>query len=236
MSVIPRPGRTIIYPESDGKPMADNTKQARWIVILFDNLLALFADVGNVFIAADHFWYPVEGEPELRQAPDVFVVFGRPKGDRSSYRQWEEGGIAPQVVFDVLSPGNRHTEMTYKLEFYEDHGVEEYYIYDPDENALFIYVRRGEVLRRVRPSDGFISPRLKIRFQMTRPEMTVYHPDGRPFLTYDKLEAERLAALKRAEQAEQRAEKADKRAEQAEAEVERLRRLLGNSGHGGAPA
>jgi Uma2 family endonuclease len=178
-SVPPDPDE---YPERDGKPMAENTKQARWIVILYDNLLALLADVADVFIAADLLWYPVEREPEVRQAPDVFVAFGRPRGDRGSYKQWEEGGIAPQVVFDILSPGNHYTEMADKFDFYDRHGVEEYYVYDPDENSLVVFVRRGEELRRMRPADGFISPRLKIRFQLTAPEMTVYHPGGCPFL------------------------------------------------------
>ncbi len=31
------------------------------------------------------------------------VVFGRPKGDRGSYKQWLENQIAPQVVFEILS-------------------------------------------------------------------------------------------------------------------------------------
>jgi hypothetical protein len=48
-----RTPQPIVYPERDGKPTADNTKQARWIVILFDNLLALFSGVADVFIAAD---------------------------------------------------------------------------------------------------------------------------------------------------------------------------------------
>ena len=43
-------------------------------------------------------WYAVEGDNKIRQAPDAMVAFGRPKGYRGSYRQWEEGGIAPQVV------------------------------------------------------------------------------------------------------------------------------------------
>lgn len=34
----------IIYPESEGKPMADDTLQAHYIVYLFDNLKALFRD------------------------------------------------------------------------------------------------------------------------------------------------------------------------------------------------
>ena len=64
-----------------------------------------------MFVAGDLLWYPVEGKPSIRTAPDVMVVFGRPKGDRGSYKQWEEDGIAPQVVFEVLSPGNRAGEM-----------------------------------------------------------------------------------------------------------------------------
>ncbi|HZY84208.1 MAG TPA: Uma2 family endonuclease [Gemmataceae bacterium] len=213
------PPKPIVYPESDGKPLADNTKQARWIVTLYDNLLALLAEVADVFVAADILWYPVEGEPETRVAPDVLVAFGRPRGDRGSYKQWEEGGIAPQVVFEALSPGNDPLEMADKLDFYDRHGVEEYYLYDPDRNRLAVYLRRGGVLRRMYPADGYVSPRLGARFQLTEPEMTVYRPDGRPFLMFDQLEAERV----RVEEARRQAVE---RAEQAEAEVERLRRLL----------
>jgi Uma2 family endonuclease len=50
----------IIYPESDGKPMADNTKQFRWIVIIKQNLDQLYTNDPNVFVAGDLFWYPVE--------------------------------------------------------------------------------------------------------------------------------------------------------------------------------
>jgi len=71
--------KKIVYPESDGKPMADNTRQLESIVYLYDNLSALFADREDVFVAADLFWYPVEGHPEIRTAPDVMVAFGLPK-------------------------------------------------------------------------------------------------------------------------------------------------------------
>ena len=79
----------IIYPDSDGQPMADNTKQFPWIVTIKENLELLFADRPDVFIAGDLPWYPVEGDNKIRQAPDTMVVFGRPKGDRGSYKQWE---------------------------------------------------------------------------------------------------------------------------------------------------
>lgn len=78
---------TIIYPESDGQPIADNTKQFRWIVVIKENLELLFATNPDVFVAGDLLWYPVEGDNKKNQAPDAMVVFGRPKGDRGSYKQ-----------------------------------------------------------------------------------------------------------------------------------------------------
>lgn len=104
----------IIYPESDGKPMADNTKQFELIVEIKKGLDLLYVNDPQVFIAGDLFWYPVEGQPKIVTAPDVMVAFGRPKGDRGSYKQWEENNIAPQVVFEILSPTNSRIEMSKK--------------------------------------------------------------------------------------------------------------------------
>jgi Uma2 family endonuclease len=195
----------IVYPDSDGQPLSDNTKQTRWIVVLFGNLAALFRDCLDIFVAADLLWYPVEGHPEVRNAPDVLVVFGRPKGDRGSYQQWREGNVPLTVVFEVLSPGNTAEEMDEKLEFYDEYGVEEYYVYSPDRNRLSAFVRQGEVFRRVRPVQGFVSPRLGIRFDLSGPEMTVFHPNGQRFLSFEELAAQAQQAQQRAEQAEQRA-------------------------------
>jgi Uma2 family endonuclease len=189
--IVPQPvPHPIVYPESDGKPMAENTKQMRWIVLLYSNLHAIFRDRSDVFVAADNLWYPVEGHPEIRNAPDVYVAFGRPKGDRGSYRQWEENNIPLTVVFEILSPGNTAEEMDQKLDFYDEYGVEEYYIYNPDTNRLSAFVRRGEVFRRVRPVHGFISPRLSIRFDLSGPEMIVTRPNGQPFRLLEEAEAD----------------------------------------------
>jgi Uma2 family endonuclease len=73
----------IIYPDGDGQPMADNTKQFRWIVTIKENLDLLFAENPDVFVAGDLLWYPVQGRPNIRVAPDILVAFDRPKGDRT---------------------------------------------------------------------------------------------------------------------------------------------------------
>lgn len=208
----------IIYPESDGKPMADNTKQFRWIVVIQQNLEWLYANDPNVFVAGDLLWYPVEGKPKIVTAPDVMVIFGRPKGDRGSYQQWKEDGIAPQVVFEILSPGNTQTEMQKKLLFYERHGVNEYYIYDPDANDLAVWLRGEDGLELVDSNPDWVSPQLRIKFVPSEEELQIYRPDGKQFLSYTEI-------AQQAEQATQRAEQATQRAEQAEAalEAERLR-------------
>src|SRR5262249_43498454 len=174
----PRVPAEITYPERDDKPMSDNTKQMRWIATLYGNLCALFRDRSDVFVAGDNLWYPVEDEPEIRAAPDVYVVFDRPKGDRGSYQQWKEDNIPLTVVFEILSPGNAVLEMDDKRAFYEEYGVEEYYLYDPDINSLKGFLRKGDVFRRIRAIDGHVSPRLGIRFDLSGgPEMKVFHPD-----------------------------------------------------------
>ena len=194
------PDNPLEYPDSDGQPMADNTKQFRWIVMIKENLERLFASDSEVFISGDLLWYPVEGDPKQRQAPDVLVVFGRPKGDRGSYKQWEEAGIAPQVVFEILSPGNRSGEMLRKLNFYQRHGVEEYYIYDPDGNELTGLQRSDKSLQLISEMQNWVSPRLEIRFQLTAETLEIYRPDGERFLTYVEL-GDQLAA-ERAQRAE----------------------------------
>jgi Uma2 family endonuclease len=210
----------VIYPDSDGKPMADNTKQFRWIVTIKE---WLFADNPNVFIAGDLLWYPVEGNNKTCQAPDAMVVFGRPKGDRGSYKQWEEENIPPQVVFEILSPGNTKAEMNRKLLFYDRFGVEEYYLYDPDQNNLSGWLRSESFLDVIDQIDRWVSPRLNIRFELSSPQLQIFYPDGKRFLTYTEI-------AQQAEQAEQTAEQERQRAEQAELQLQQTARKLMQSG------
>ncbi len=204
--IVPPPDRPQIdYPDSDGLPMSDNTLQFQWIVTIKEGLDAVFRDDPNVFVAGDLLWYPVEGQVATRTAPDAMVVFGRPKGYRGSYKQWLENDIPPQVVFEVLSPGNRVHQMSLKQEFYEDYGVEEYYVYDPESGELEGWRRAGDRLRRVENMKGWVSPRLKVRFDVDEQgTLLLFGPDGRPFATYQELVEQRDRAERERDQAEQR--------------------------------
>jgi hypothetical protein len=221
----------LVYPDSDGQPMADNTLQWDWMIKIVGELRELFAGQ-QVFVAGDLLWYPTEGSLD-RHAPDALVAFGRPPGYRGSYKQWEEAGVAPQVVFEVLSPSNTRDEMREKRRWYEKHGVEEYYLIDPYRNKVYGSVRTESGLEPVAPMDGFVSPRLGVRFEENG-ELKLYTPDGREFRTREDRVREIAAELEGTaeelrkttlafEEERERAEELRRRAEEVETELERER-------------
>ena len=170
------------------KPCSKEGFKVDNIVTIKENLEILFADIADVFVAGNLFWYPVEGNNNIRLAPDAMVVFGRPKGKRGSYQQWKENNIPPQVVFEILSPSNRNKEMANKLLFYQRYGVEEYYIYDPEKLEFTGLLRSGENLEVIEEINGWVSPRLGVQFQITPDTLEIYRPDGRRFLTSVELD------------------------------------------------
>jgi Uma2 family endonuclease len=70
--------------------------------------------------------------------PDVFIVCDETKID-------ERGCCgAPDLVVEVLSPGNSSHEVRTKFNLYEEAGVKEYWLINPEEENLFIYLLNDE--------------------------------------------------------------------------------------------
>jgi Putative restriction endonuclease len=169
-----------------------------------------------VFVAGKLLWYAVEGKPVIRTAPDVMVVIGRPKGDRGSYRQWEEGASAPQVVFEIRSRHDRFGKMLEKFRFYDRYGVEEYSIYYPGRGMLEGWRRGGDRLDEIPEMAGFVSPRLGIRFEPAAgpDNLEIIGPDGKRFRTYveviEQLETEQRRPEEQAQLAQTERDRADR--------------------------
>ncbi|TAE74591.1 MAG: Uma2 family endonuclease [Bacteroidetes bacterium] len=218
----------IIYPSSDGQPMAETTEHFEHIITIEGNLQSLFANRTDVFVAGDLLWYPEQGKPYICCAPDTMVVFGRPKGHRDSYEQWNEENIAPAVVFEIVSKSNSVTDMMDKFLFYEKYGVQEYYVYAHLKNKFYAWVKDNNSLRSVLVMPTFTSPLLGVTFEiMQGSKLKMYNPNGVQFLTFveNMQEKERLKkALEeekaRAEEAESILEAEKARAEEAEAVLE----------------
>jgi len=112
--------------------------------------------------------------------------------------------------------------MLRKFRFYDRYGVEEYYVYDPDRGELDGWIRRGGELVEIEKTQGWVSPRLGVRFELADGELRIYRPDGEPFASFVQVMAQREQARQEAAQATARAEQERQRAESAEARAERL--------------
>jgi Uma2 family endonuclease len=232
IAMVQIPARTDVehqnlYPDSDGQPMADNTEQYQWIVRLVSNLRILF-DGQPVFVAGDLLWYPVQVKPPREkapcQAPDVMVVMGRPPGYRGSYKQWEEENIAPQVVFEILSPSNSASELTRKQNFYVQHGVLELYVYDPTSDEFWGLVREQltEAPKLITPLNlPWKSPILGIQFKLSEDGLAVFYPDGQEFKTPEELGLERNQALQSLQQTQQERDQIQKQFTQSQEQLNR---------------
>ena len=136
----------VIYPSSDGEPMAENAYQFKAITDTAPALMTWFRDVSTVYVAGDMFIYYRRGDNTTRVAPDVFVVAGA-KGNhpRQSWRVWAENAV-PQFVLEVASESTWTHDAGDKRDIYKDMGVLEYWRFDPENGKYFREVLIGERL------------------------------------------------------------------------------------------
>jgi Uma2 family endonuclease len=120
----------IHYPESDGKPMAETEVHSDVLIYLREALKDYFRSEPQVYVAGNMMLYYEEGNPAACVAPDVFVVQGVGKGERRTYKVWEESQ-PPTVVFEITSRGSRLEDVGTKRAVYAMLGVREYFLYDP---------------------------------------------------------------------------------------------------------
>ena len=226
---------TVVYPESDGKPMAETDQHRRLIMDFILMLEDHFKDVNDVYVSGDLLMYYEEGNIYKSVAPDVFVVFGVSKKDRRTYRTWEEGRT-PDFVLEAASPSTYHRDITDKKELYASIlGVREYYIYDPyaEVTPHFQGYRLVEgVYEAIELVDGRL-PSVVLGLELGEHDGTLglYDASQSEWIPPPKARAEqaetraaqeeqaRQQAETRAAQEEQARQQAETRAENAEAEL-----------------
>ena len=83
--------------------------------------------------------------------PDICVVCDPKKIDKRGC----DG--APDLVVEILSPGNSKKEMKYKYALYEEAQVPEYWIIDPDHQNVLVYILKdGKYLNPINIVEGNI--------------------------------------------------------------------------------
>lgn len=106
------------------------------------------------------------------------------------------------------SDGQPLSDNTLQFHWIDDRfDVEEYYVFDPHKIDLTGWIRQGESLTEIPQADGWTSPRLGVRFDLSSGDLQVFGPDGRPFATYVEVVEQRERERQRAQQEHQRAER-----------------------------
>jgi Uma2 family endonuclease len=77
--------------------------------------------------------------------PDLCIICDENKLD-------ERGCIgSPDLVIEILSPGNSKKEMKYKFDLYQEAEVKEYWIVNPENKSLQIYQLQKEIYIGLHP-------------------------------------------------------------------------------------
>ena len=98
--------------------------------------------------------------------PDLCVICDTNKLD-------DKGCIgAPDLIIEILSPGNSKREMDIKFDLYQENGVLEYWIVNPSEKNIYIYVLENNRYIGLKPlieSSTLISPTFpKLKFAVKK--------------------------------------------------------------------
>lgn len=227
------PPRRVHYPESNGLPLAETRFQYDSLTYAAGALDVHFRDRSDVAVEGNRLLYYVEGDPRLRVAPDVFVVFGVPKRRRRIYLLWEEGK-APDFVLEITSRSTRRQDAGFKRDLYARLGVREYWLFDPTgdwlDPRLQGYRLSGDHYKPLSPTgiEGgervFHSTVLGLDVYVDRGEIRFRDPaTGRKLPTLEETELarrEETRARKKAERAREAAELALKEARARIAELE----------------
>ena len=131
-------------------PMASVTDKHAIVFGFFHTILDIYTERRNLgVIRADPFNMKVGPKLPGRQ-PDVLFVS---QANLSRLRPSHLEGPADLVV-EVISPGSRITDRVDKFQEYEQGGVREYLIADPDYNLIELYRLAGGRYEQVLPDDA----------------------------------------------------------------------------------
>lgn len=149
----------IEYPYTDGEPMAESDQARKYLTYGVEVLEIYFQNREDVYVSGNLFIYYQKGNPKAVVAPDVFVVFGVAKGERLSYKFWEEGNKAPDFVLEITSKTTQDKDEEDKPELYARLGVKEYFQYDPTGDYLNPQLKGGRLIEgQYQPITGTLSP------------------------------------------------------------------------------
>ncbi|QJB26545.1 Uma2 family endonuclease [Limnospira fusiformis] len=217
-------------PDSDDTPV-DNEDQNFLPNYLLFLLAIIWKDRNDWYFGVDMGIYHTSGDnPRVPVIPDGFLTVGvnrRRPGNKSrkSYVVWEEGGMVPQLVLEVVSwtPGNEYES---KMAIYEKLGVLYYVIYNPeyyqrDRHQPFEIYRQIDGKYQLQTGEPYWLP--EIGLGIGRSQATLGGIDREILSWFDQEGRRYLSAEELAQQAQLDVQQAQLEAQQAQLEAQKER-------------
>jgi Uma2 family endonuclease len=207
----------IIYPTSDGEPLAE-TQEHSWAILMTLNLLSQYLAGKQAVVFANQFFYYLENKPRARVAPDVMVIFDIPVKMYGNYKLWE-GQQTPSIIFEMTSAGTKETDWNFKKMLYEQLGIQEYWMFDPYGEWIPEQLRGYRLNEEglYQPIRDNCSEVLQLRLQPQDYLLSFYRLDNnQKLLTPDELLVASQEATRQVEEANRQVEEATRQAEEAD--------------------
>lgn len=213
--------RTVHYPTSDGKPMAETDTHRDDMLDLIGMLRGWYRGQ-KVYVTGNILVYYEEGNPRKVISPDVWVARGVEQRQRDNYLIWREAK-GPEAAIELTSKSTRREDTDKKFVLYEDVlKVQEYFLFDPCGHYLDPPLKGYRLVRgkyvAIKPVDGRLPSKvLDLHLEADGTRLRLWDPASKTYLLPPEEQAEQERTGREAERAGRL---------QAEAEVERLRREL----------
>lgn len=153
------------------------------------------------------------------RGPDFFVVLGTEKKDRRSWVIWDENGLYPNLILEILSDSTRRVDQGLKKDLYQNtFRTPDYFWFDPETYEFQGFHLLDGRYEPIQPTEqGWLwSQQLELYLGVFDKKLRFFTADGDLIPSPEEL----------AEQERQRAEQERQRAERAEQEIDRLKAQL----------
>ncbi len=136
MSVIAKPKmKSENFMESETRPMAETDIHRDQIYYLIEALKIYFNHLEDVYVSGNNLVYYEQDSERKVFSPDAMICFDVSNKTRHTYKLWEEK-VFPQVIFEVSSRLTWSEDLNRKWLLYQQFGVKEYYVFDPEYDYL----------------------------------------------------------------------------------------------------
>lgn len=180
----------IVYPESDGKPMAESDVHRDWMFTNIGRLKRNYAGQ-RVYVSGNLLIYYAKNDPRRSVTPDTFVVKDCDPRQRRIFKMWEERRV-PNLVLETTSSSTRREDVE-KKKLYVKLGIAEYVLYDPLGEWLHpplqgFRLEDGDYTRIESDSKGRIrSEELGITFQLEDGQLAMFQTaTGKRLLSHEE--------------------------------------------------